>query len=214
MIYTIICATLIVAVVYLLRRLSVQRTTIPGIPYHHVSRNTFLGDLPRMLAHGKLYPSTYYFHDQCKEHNTPIMQFWIRPFARPWVVVTDGREGYDVMTRRTKTFDRSRELSKLARSGSLPCLRNSSNCNQVTLSVHMFRAARSPSRLVVTGSTTVAWSATPCCQAFSIMSPRSASQMPCVTLWPSGERRCAWHRTIPLNAAKISILPPQMPFGP
>lgn len=112
---TIIYATLVVAVVFLLHRAFVPRSTIPGIPYHHVSRNTFLGDLPRMLAHGKLYPSTWYFHDQCKEHNTPIMQFWIRPFARPWVVVTDGREGYDVMTRRTKTFDRSRELSKSAK---------------------------------------------------------------------------------------------------
>jgi len=107
-----IYATLVAAVFYLLRRAFVPRSTIPGIPYHHASRNTFLGDLPRMLAHGKLYPSTWYFHDQCEKHNTPIMQFWIRPFARPWVVVTDGREGYDVMTRRTKTFDRSRELSK------------------------------------------------------------------------------------------------------
>lgn len=128
MMHTIIYATLVVAVVYLLRKAFVPRSTIPGIPYHHVSRNTFLGDLPRMLAHGKLYPSTYYFHDQCQQHNTPIMQFWIRPFARPWVVVTDGREGYDVMTRRTKTFDRSRELSTLPKSPRFPCLRNCSNC--------------------------------------------------------------------------------------
>lgn len=122
---TVIYATLVVAVVYLLRRAFVPRSTIPGIPYHHASRNTFLGDLPRMLAHGKLYPSTYYFHDQCKAQNTPIMQFWVRPFARPWVVVTDGREGYDVMTRRTKTFDRSRELSKPAKVTMFPvCLKH------------------------------------------------------------------------------------------
>ena len=150
-----------------------------------------------MLAHGKLYPSTWYFHDQCKEHNTPIMQFSIRPFARPWVVVTDGREGYDFMTRRTKTLDRSREFHKPVKPKSLPCRRHFFECGQVTLPVHMFRAAGSPSRQAATKDTIVACSTTPCWGRFSTMSPQSACQMPCVTLCLPGESRCAWQRTIP-----------------
>lgn len=110
---TAVC-TILAALCYFLYRTPWTQPPIPGIPYSHEARNSFLGDLPAMLAHGRKQPSTWYFQDQCIKHNTAIMQFWVRPFARPWVVVTDGREGQDAMTRRSKTFDRSRELSKLA----------------------------------------------------------------------------------------------------
>ena len=43
------------------------------------------------------------------------MQFWVRPFQRPWVIVCDGREGHDVLTRRAREFDRSSVFSDLFR---------------------------------------------------------------------------------------------------
>jgi hypothetical protein len=38
---------------------------------------------------------------------SPIVQVFGRPFARPWVVITDFREAQDILLRRTKEFDRS-----------------------------------------------------------------------------------------------------------
>lgn len=41
---------------------------------------------------------------------SPIVQVFGRPLARPWVVITDFREAQDILLRRTKEFDRSNFL--------------------------------------------------------------------------------------------------------
>jgi hypothetical protein len=41
------------------------------------------------------------------KHQSPIVQVFGRPFARPWVVVTDFREAQDILLRRTQEFDRA-----------------------------------------------------------------------------------------------------------
>ena len=45
---------------------------------------------------------------QCKKLNSPVVQVFMRPFGgRPWVILSDFREAQDIMTKRTREFDRS-----------------------------------------------------------------------------------------------------------
>ena len=74
------------------------------------------GDLPGVIAHQKETGMvTSYLRDKCVENNEPIMQFFFRPFAQPWVAICDGREAQDIMTHRTREFDRSHVFGDLFR---------------------------------------------------------------------------------------------------
>lgn len=43
----------------------------------------------------------------CTKLNSPIVQLFVRPFDRPWVIVSDPDVAYDVLVRRTPLeFDR------------------------------------------------------------------------------------------------------------
>jgi hypothetical protein len=44
---------------------------------------------------------------QFAAHNSPIVQLFIRPLGKPYVLVSDFREAQDILIRRTKEFDRS-----------------------------------------------------------------------------------------------------------
>ncbi|KAM5341298.1 hypothetical protein ACJ41O_014329 [Fusarium nematophilum] len=44
--------------------------------------------------------------EQSRRHNSPIFQVWLGPFVKPSVIITDFREGQDILMRR-KEFDRS-----------------------------------------------------------------------------------------------------------
>jgi hypothetical protein len=81
---------------------------IPGIPYNKDAANRIFGDVPSALAHAV---STKQFFSWLPTNNvklnSPIVQVWPRPFAKPWVLVTDFRESQDVLASRTKEFDRS-----------------------------------------------------------------------------------------------------------
>lgn len=44
---------------------------------------------------------------QVVKMNEPIVQLFLRPFGRPWVVVADFQEGQDVLVHRTREFDRA-----------------------------------------------------------------------------------------------------------
>ena len=82
---------------------------LPGIPYNPISARRILGDAPDLFKwkakHGDLYA---YLAQLAVELNSPIFQVFMRPLGRPWVVVMDHREAHDIMTRRTKEFDRSK----------------------------------------------------------------------------------------------------------
>lgn len=52
-------------------------------------------------------------------HRSPIIQAFIKPMSRPWVVVTDPFESQDILLRRTKEFDRSNMFGDLI-NGILP----------------------------------------------------------------------------------------------
>jgi len=77
---------------------------IPGIPFNRQSANRITGDNPDLKKAGRMRS---WLRDQFTIHNSPIVQVFVAPFGKPWVLVSDFTEAYDIMTRRTKEFDRS-----------------------------------------------------------------------------------------------------------
>ncbi|KAN0106894.1 cytochrome P450 [Hyaloscypha variabilis] len=81
---------------------------IPGIPYNHASARSIFGDIPGMMKWKAETRETFtWMTEQCKLLNAPMVQLFVKPFSLPWVIVTDARECLDVLTRRSKEFDRS-----------------------------------------------------------------------------------------------------------
>lgn len=82
---------------------------IPGIPYNKNAATSLLGDIPAMSAslkeNGELYA---WMTSQCHSLNSPIIQLFIKPLKKPWVVVADARECQDVLGRRGREFDRAK----------------------------------------------------------------------------------------------------------
>lgn len=99
-------AGVFIAVLYLLYSWALPKA-IPGIPYDsHVTRN-LTGSMPDLFAyvkkHGRLRP---WFIEQTLKHRSPLVQFWMGPFTKPFVIVADYQETQDMLLRRTKEFDR------------------------------------------------------------------------------------------------------------
>ena len=100
------------ALLYLAYRAALPKP-IPGIAYHKSAANNLFGDIPRMLRHLTTSKApTEWFHRQCLELNSPIVQLFIRPFGRPLVFLADWRESQDILTHR-KEFDRSRLFGEI-----------------------------------------------------------------------------------------------------
>lgn len=94
---------------------------IPGIACNKKSARSVLGDVPRFFAHHRKNDTIFEFlKQQCYELNDPLIQVFLQPFRRPWVVIADAREAHDILNRRTpREFDRSRFLTDLFE-GTLP----------------------------------------------------------------------------------------------
>ena len=89
---------------YVYRRLLPK--PLPGIPYNEGLG--ILGDLPALIKYRKTQPQfRRFFGDLCVRHKSPIVQVFLRPFAKPAVVVVDYRESQDITLRRSKQFDHS-----------------------------------------------------------------------------------------------------------
>ncbi|KAH8171059.1 cytochrome p450 domain-containing protein [Sarocladium implicatum] len=102
---------------------------LPGIPFVAGSDKRMFGDLPPALAHeSKTGLMFTYIRDNCIKLNSPVVQLFFRPFSSPWIAVCDGREAQDIMTHRTKEFDRSPLSGDLVRAhapqSQLPMLTN------------------------------------------------------------------------------------------
>ncbi|KAK4554936.1 hypothetical protein LTR86_008084 [Recurvomyces mirabilis] len=81
---------------------------ISGIPYNHDAANRLLGDVPEAMQHIKETEEMMTFlTTQIERHNTPIVQVFMRPGGKPWVILSDFRESQDILVRRTREFDRS-----------------------------------------------------------------------------------------------------------
>ncbi|KAG6272113.1 hypothetical protein E4U49_002954 [Claviceps purpurea] len=78
---------------------------IPGIPYN--KDIGIFGDLPALLKamnSGSIRPWLWAIP---KRHNSPITQVFLSPFSKPFVILSDYYECYDIMVRRTEEFDRA-----------------------------------------------------------------------------------------------------------
>ena len=79
---------------------------IPGIPYNSESASRLLGDLPNFLALAKAGGRTRdFWSNLARRHDSAITQFFMGPFTKPNVVVSDFREIQDLLLRRSKEFD-------------------------------------------------------------------------------------------------------------
>ena len=93
---------------------------IPGIPYNKEATRNIIGDVPTFMKWYSKRPEIYaWLSSQCVKLNSPVIQVFMRPFGKPWVIVTDFREAQDIMAKRTREFDRSNFLGDLFR-GILP----------------------------------------------------------------------------------------------
>lgn len=102
-------------IVYLLYR-TIRPKPLPGIPSNPGSAGRLLGDLPEVLKLQRTDKDIFQLLGQwCHKLNSPIMQVFLRPGARPWVIVADPQEEYDIMTRRTAEFERSSFFADLFR---------------------------------------------------------------------------------------------------
>ncbi|KAL6875158.1 cytochrome P450 [Trichoderma novae-zelandiae] len=76
---------------------------IPGIPYNQESAKRLFGDIP-LLAEVRY--RRQWAWAQPREHGAPVSQIFLFPFRTPTVVVSDYREVVDIISRRSKEFDR------------------------------------------------------------------------------------------------------------
>lgn len=56
-----------------------------------------------------------YLRDLTIELDSPIVQVFMRPFGKPWVVVSDFKETQDIQVNRQHQFDRSKLLQEVFR---------------------------------------------------------------------------------------------------
>ncbi|KAH8891499.1 cytochrome P450 [Thozetella sp. PMI_491] len=106
---TAVAAASLLLCVYLLHRWALPKP-IPGIPYNVESAARITGDLPLLAkASAKRY---LWFGEMAWKHKAPVVQVFLKPFAKPLVVVANFREVVDITLRRTKEFDAGPRTTK------------------------------------------------------------------------------------------------------
>ncbi|KAG6023414.1 hypothetical protein E4U40_003969 [Claviceps sp. LM458 group G5] len=78
---------------------------IPGIPYNEDIG--IFGDLPALLKAMKSGSIRPWLWAMPRKHNSPITQVLMSPFSKPFVILSDYYESYDILVHRTKEFDRA-----------------------------------------------------------------------------------------------------------
>lgn len=106
-------ATLILFI-YLFRQWALPKP-IPGIPYRAGAISSIFGDFTTIGRYVASADVTFFdwLTVQAKQLDSPIFQFFSRPLGRPIVVLSDFREGQDILMRRGKEFDRSTNASDI-----------------------------------------------------------------------------------------------------
>ncbi|KAI3316576.1 cytochrome P450 [Xylariaceae sp. AK1471] len=81
---------------------------LPGIPYNAKATRSVFGDAPDMIREvAKTGQVMQWMASQTRKMNAPMVQVFVRPFCRPWVLLADYREAQDVLLRRGREFGRS-----------------------------------------------------------------------------------------------------------
>ncbi|KAK6199819.1 hypothetical protein LQW54_009875 [Pestalotiopsis sp. IQ-011] len=87
---------------------------LPGIPYNRDAAGKLLGDVPEMMAYVMRTKRIYcWLASLTTRHQSPIVQAFIKPGGKPWVIVTDPFESQDILQRRIREFDRSEVFGQL-----------------------------------------------------------------------------------------------------
>ena len=95
-------SAVILAVGYLLYRAALPKP-IPGIPYNEAAAKHILGDAPGLLeAITKTGTMLDWIIHQLVKRNEPVMQLFLRPLGKPFVIISDFRETQDICVRRSK----------------------------------------------------------------------------------------------------------------
>ncbi|KAF6835259.1 cytochrome p450 [Colletotrichum musicola] len=98
-------ASILSVFLYALYRYSLPKP-IPGIPYNEESRRSLFGDIPKLRREAP-HEVFAWMSRQARGTGSPVFQVWLGRLAKPTVVLSDFREGQDIMMRRNKEFDRS-----------------------------------------------------------------------------------------------------------
>ncbi|KAG6094704.1 hypothetical protein E4U30_003099 [Claviceps sp. LM220 group G6] len=101
--WTLVATSLLLFLVYGFRRMLPK--PIPGIPYNEDI--SIFGDLPAFRRASKCGSIRPWLWSISRKHNSPITQVFLIPFAKPFVIVSDYHETYDIIARRTDEFDRA-----------------------------------------------------------------------------------------------------------
>lgn len=95
-------SAVILAVGYFLYRAALPKP-IPGIPYNEAAAKHILGDAPGLLeALTKTGTMLDWLVSQLVDRNEPVMQLFLRPLGKPFVVISDFRETQDICVRRSR----------------------------------------------------------------------------------------------------------------
>ncbi|KAK3320378.1 cytochrome P450 [Cercophora scortea] len=79
----------------------------PGIPYNKQSARSPLGDAPDMFREvRRTRELNVWLAKQVEKLQAPLVQVFVQPFSKPWLLVANSVEGQDILMRRPE-FDRS-----------------------------------------------------------------------------------------------------------
>lgn len=79
---------------------------LPGIPYNKEALRSILGDAAAISALQKQGGrARAWLGEQNARHNSPLVQVFIAPLSKPMLLLSDFREGQDILLRRSKEFD-------------------------------------------------------------------------------------------------------------
>ncbi|RKL30751.1 hypothetical protein BFJ72_g11316 [Fusarium proliferatum] len=82
---------------------------IPGIPYNRRSATRLFGDIPELAAYRKRGAAIRLFWpDLAVKLDSPVAQFFLGPFAKPGVIISDYRESRNLMTFRGRELKRGK----------------------------------------------------------------------------------------------------------
>lgn len=94
-----------VVLLYLAYQLALPKP-LPGIPYNEEALHSLLGDgaaIKKLQEQGGR-PRAW-FGEQNAKHKSPLVQVFVAPLSNPMLLLSDFREGQDILLRRGKEFD-------------------------------------------------------------------------------------------------------------
>lgn len=100
--------SLLFTVTLFLVRLAFLPQPLLGIPYNKKALSRISGDVPELKASSGIRA---FMRAQFIKHNSPIVQVFMSPISKPWVLIGDFREAHDIATSRSNEFDKSKLTS-------------------------------------------------------------------------------------------------------